>query len=100
MGQGFLSTGLADTAGDGGDLCAGPGTTGLGKGAQGIQRIGNDEARPAVEAVLADIGYQRCRGAAIECAGDKVMSVEIGAGKGNEQIAAFQRTGVDGNAGC
>ena len=95
MGQGFFRAGLADTAGNGGNLRACPGASGHGEAAQSLQRISDDQAGHTVEAVCTGLGYQGCCRAVVESTADKIVAIEIGPGKGDEQIASLERAGID-----
>ena len=95
MGQGFFRAGLADTAGNGGNPRACPGAPGHGEAAQSLQCISDDQTWLASEAVCTCLGYQGGCRAVVESTADKIVAIEIGPGKGDEQIASLERAGID-----
>ena len=97
--QRLLGPGLADRAGDRGDPGPAAQAAEPPKGLQGRKGIGDlDHRRIGCQSrrPLVDDGGG---GAGIECLGDVVVTVVVGTGQGDEQVARFQRTAVDDHTG-
>ncbi len=100
-GEHLLRAGLADAAGDRGDLRAAAGTRRAAEIGERADHVVDDDQRPldlakAGEAVLGD---DRHAGAAGERLGDEIVAVETVALDCKERIAQRERPAVDRNAG-
>ncbi len=97
--QRFLGAGLADAAGDGGDLGIGPAAGGAAQVLQRLHGVDHFDHRRAGGQIVRAAMDQRAGGAALQGGGGEIVPVEGRALQRHEQVALLEAARIDRDAG-